>query len=213
VPMESLPPPSSNEPLFAPLPPGATLSDPDAIVGASPRDTDPDSKPITEPSAASLELPSDTSVDMPPILAADDPDLLVPVEEPGEPIPTGPLAMVGEHRVAVHTRAGRVRRGIVRDVDLAAATFKLHPQSGGGYETVKAEEIKAVFFMLSAGERPPHANGRRVKVMFADGRSMAGARDGEEGLAGFFFIPDDAARTNTRRVFVSRAAANDIIDA
>jgi hypothetical protein len=176
---------------FAPLAPGETLAgDDDPLMGAA----------LGEP------VPGDE-------------DLLVPIEDdfsveaprrPSTPVPSGPLVVAGEHRVAVHTRAGRTRRGTVRDVDLAQPGFVLEPLDGGVAEPVGAGEVKAVFFMLPPGEKPGPAAGQRVRVTFRDGRSIDGTRIGKEEPAGFFLVPSDAARTNTRRIFIAREAAQEV---
>ena len=86
------------------------------------------------------------------------------------------------------------------------------PQGGAAPEAVYHAEVKAIFFMLAAGETPQPANGAKVRVTFADGRSIEGKRDGGEGKHGFFLVPSDAARTNTRRIYVARDAISDLKD-
>jgi hypothetical protein len=176
---------------FAPLAPGEMLSGDDDMLADS---------PLGEP------VPGDEN-------------LLVPIDD--EPAAEEPLhlsaivsddhlVVAGEHRVAVHTRAGRTRRGTVRDVDLAQPDFMLEPLDGGAAEPVGASEVKAVFFMLPPGEKSRQAKGPRVRVTFLDGRSIDGTRVGDEYPAGFFLVPSDAARTNTRRIFIAREAAHSI---
>ena len=156
---------------------------------------------------------------------SEDADLLVPIDEPVPPpaprtrlaqmapvAAIGSLGVSGEHRVAVHTRGGRTRRGTVRDVDLSKSQFDLSPQGGGASEAVYHAEVKAIFFMLGPGEKPTPGGGARVKVTFADGRAIEGERDGSEGKHGFFLVPADAARTNTRRIYVAREATTEIKD-
>ena len=128
----------------------------------------------------------------------------------GAPLDAGPLFAAGEHRVAVHTRTGSTRRGIVRDVDLGAPDFPLSPQGGGATEAVPLREVKAVFFMLAPGEKREGSGGPRVRVTFLDGRTIEGTRDGTDAPAGFFLVPADSARTNTRRIFIARAAAQEV---
>jgi hypothetical protein len=141
----------------------------------------------------------------------DDADLPVPIYEVEPALHSSHLAVAGEHRVAVHTRAGRTRRGIVKDVDLAGTGFSLQPQSGTGVpESVQAAEVKAIFFMLPPGEKPAPGGGAKVRVTFEDGRTIEGQRDGADAPEGFFLVPSDAARTNTRRIFVARAAVQDL---
>ena len=120
--------------------------------------------------------------------------------------------MQGEHRVAVHTRGGRTLRGSVSDIDLAKSQFSLLPQGGANPEAIYHAEVKAIFFMLPPGEKPRAARGRKVRVTFADGRSIEGTRDGGEGQHGFFLLPADAARTNTRRIYVARDALAELTD-
>ena len=172
-----------------------------------------------EPTEVSEELLRPAEID------ENDPDLLVPVEEESqppprvqqplaamEPVSMGGLEVPGEHRVAVHTRGGRTRRGSVKDIDLAKSQFALVPQGGGAAEPVYHAEVKAIFFMLAPGEKLRPGSGGKVRITFADGRSIDGIRDGSEGKHGFFLVPNDAARTNTRRIYVAREAVSEVKD-
>jgi hypothetical protein len=155
-------------------------------------------------------------------LAPGDEDLLVPIDPSEEtattPIPpeapppgAGELWVPGEHRVAVQTREGGTRRGIVRNVDLSASSFPLLPQGGRSAVQVPAAEVKAIFFMLGPGEKLAPAGGARIRVMFLDGRTIEGTRDSGDAPKGFFLVPSDAARTSTRRVFVARDATKSVV--
>lgn len=169
-----------------------------------------------------VELASPEEVLKPIELDHDDPDLPVPVEAPApppkmalaqmRPASFGALEVAGEHRVAVHMRRGGTRRGTLRDVDLSKSSFSLLPQGGGAAEAVYHAEVKAIFFMLAPGEKPKPPDGRKVVVTFADGRTIEGLRDGADAKHGFFLVPADAARTNTRRIYVAREATSDIKD-
>ena len=200
------PPPEPHAKLFAPLAAGASLS----LEENMPIDGAPiEAMPIDE----TLPLEEATLID-------EDPDLLVPIEEEQraplaqiEPVAVaGDLAVQGEHRVAVHTRGGRTLRGSVSDIDLAKSQFALLPQGGANPEAIYHAEVKAIFFMLPPGEKPRPASGRKVRVTFADGRSIEGTREGGEGQHGFFLLPADAARTNTRRIYVARDAIAELKD-
>jgi hypothetical protein len=126
------------------------------------------------------------------------------------PAAEGARAFAGVHRVVVHTMEGQVRRGVLEDVDLAAASLALAPQPGGAPEAIDADKVKAIFFMLAPGEKPPAPEGRKVRVAFRDGRQIAGfSPDYEETGAGFFMIPADS-RTNTGRIWVYRAAVKQV---
>jgi hypothetical protein len=168
------------------------------------------------------ELAAPEEVLRPVAIDDDDPDLPQPTGEPAKtraqplaawrPAAVNAMAVDGEHRVAVHTRGGRTLRGTMRDVDLSKSQFPLVPQGGGEPEAIYRAEVKAIFFMLAPGE-PAHAgDGGKVRVTFADGRVIEGIRDGADAKHGFFLVPVDAARTNTRRIYVSREATSDIKD-
>jgi hypothetical protein len=203
--------PEAAKQLFGSVPAGASLAGDDEEQGFGPPEE--------------LATPEDF---LKPV-EDDDPDLLVPVDEeamapspraapPAQPLAAfrpaafGALEVPGEHRVAIHTRGGRTRRGSVKDVDLSKSQFPLIPQGGGAPEPVYHAEVKAIFFMLASGEKPRSPEGGKVRVTFADGRSIEGHRDSADAKHGFFLIPLDAARTNTRRIYIAREACNDIKD-
>ena len=205
--------PGAAQELFGSVPLGASLSGDES---EQPEDAGPPE-----------ELASPEEFLKPVDLSDDDADLLVPIEEDAPPPPARPPAqplaamqpvgvgalwVQGEHRVAVHTRGGRTRRGMVKDIDLGKSQFLLVPQGGGAEEPVYHAEVKAIFFMLAPGEKPQPASGGKVRVTFADGRSIDGGRDGMEAKHGFFLVPADAARTNTRRIYVAREATTDVKD-
>jgi hypothetical protein len=152
----------------------------------------------------------------------DDGDLPEPTGEPAKtraqplaafrPAAVNAMAVGGEHRVAVYTRGGRTLRGTMRDVDLSKSQFLLAPQRGGEPESIYRADLKAIFFMLAPGEPANAGDGSKVRVTFADGRVIEGIRDGADAKHGFFLVPMDAARTNTRRIYVAREATSDIKD-
>jgi hypothetical protein len=115
----------------------------------------------------------------------------------------------GDHRVVLHTVEGQVLRGSIANADLTDAELPLM-QPNGAVARVPAEHLKAIFFMLPAGERPPAAAGTRVRVTFGDGRQISGlSPDYSPDSLGFFVLPLDT-RTNTARVWVYRGAARQI---
>jgi hypothetical protein len=180
----------SDDSPFAPLAPGASLSG-----------DDPNELPVAHALAESH----------PGMLESlDDQDLLTPLDELPAQVS---LALPGEHRVAVQTRGGQARRGILRDPDLAASKLILYSSTGQtGPEVIQLADVKAVFFMLAPGEGSHRGDGAQVRVTFVDGRTLEGERDGAEAPEGFFLVPIDAARTNTKRIFVVRGALRDIDD-
>jgi len=207
--LESEPPepePGAAAELFGTVPTGGMLAGDDDETGGSP------------------DLASPEEVSFAVTIDHEDPDLPEAVDEKAAPKPHAkPLAAFrppaqtalevrGEHRVAVHTRGGRTLRGSIRDVDLSKSQFALQPQGGTGPETIYHSDVKAIFFMLAPGEKPKGGDGGKVRVTFADGRVIEGVRDGADAKHGFFLVPLDAARTNTRRIYIAREATNDIKD-
>ena len=183
-------------------PPGAPVS-----FLHPPGDLDPALQPIMDPTLQPMADGESVLLLNP----HDHPDLPAPVNADAPPMASGGTARAatvvpGEHRVAIHTRAGRTRRGSVTDLDLARPQFPLQPQGGGSTELVPHAEVKAIFFMLAPGEPPTAPDGGRVRVTFSDGRSIEGHRDGADGSQGFFLVPVDAQKTNTKRIYVARAA-------
>jgi hypothetical protein len=129
-----------------------------------------------------------------------------------EPLPPpAPTALVeGTHRVVLHTIDGQVKRGLLADALLDAELLTLLPQGPGAQEALRTDSVKAIFFMLAAGEKAPTPEGKKVRVTFRDGRQVAGySPDYQEGLIGFFMIPADT-RTNTGRIWVYQAAVRQV---
>jgi hypothetical protein len=119
----------------------------------------------------------------------------------------------GEHRVVVHTLAGPLKRGTLREPDMESLEINLLPQGGGAVEKIAVGLVKAVFFMLAPGQEPPKPEGKRITVNFEDGRQLFGycpkMRDSDPG---FFLLPADS-RANTARIYVFRAAVKSVIEA
>ncbi|MEW5743201.1 MAG: hypothetical protein AB1938_30075 [Myxococcota bacterium] len=149
-----------------------------------------------------------------------------PATVPAGPAPTGaalfdrtgpvlsgesaPVRVTGEHRVILHTLEGQVKRGAIRDADLCGPSLLLELPAGGS-ETISRDRIKALFFMLNPGTRPPAADGAKVRVTFKDGRQVAGfSRDHQSPQAGFFVVPADN-RTNTERIFIYRHGLQTVV--
>jgi hypothetical protein len=150
-------------------------------------------------------LPPHAAEPSPP--AAPEPEAARPLAS--DPFSPSPSFVSGEHRVVLHTVAGQVMRGSLANADLADAELPLL-QPNGAVARVPAEHLKAVFFMLPSGERPPAAAGTRVRVTFGDGRQVSGlSPEYSPDSSGFFVLPVDT-RTNTARVWVYRTAIRHI---
>ena len=126
-----------------------------------------------------------------------------------DPFAPSPSFVAGEHRIVLHTVEGQVLRGSIANADLQDPELPLI-QPNGAVARVPAGHVKAIFFMLPAGEQPPQAAGTRVRITFADGRQVSGlAPDYSPSSVGFFVLPLDT-RTHTARVWVYRTAIRQI---
>jgi hypothetical protein len=182
---EPPPAPAPVAPVAAPpaVPPGAAA--PSAVLAPPP----PEVAPPAPPAPAAKAAPA-------------------PVEPPPGAPPSAFIA--GAHRVVVHTADGQVKRGTLRDAALDGPALQLLPQVGSAPETLPAERVKAIFFMLATGETPPQPAGKKVRVTFRDGRQVAGfSPDYAPERVGFFMVPVDT-RTHTARIWVYRASVRQV---
>ncbi len=142
---------------------------------------------------------------LPPLAEVADPAALFGnPQQPDSVIP-------GEHRVVVHTVAGPLKRGTLRNPDLAADRIDL-VLPNGGVEELSTSLIRDIFFMLAPGQAGPPHEGRRTTVSFADGRQISGfCPEVSDNQPGFFILPEDS-RTNTARIYVFRGAVKDIVE-
>jgi hypothetical protein len=195
-----LPPPAFAPPAPAPLAPPpvapSAFAPPPAVVAPPP----PAPPPTVAPFAAAAPLappppPTPEVVPEPPRAVAE---------------PDAGYHVAGTHRVVVHTLEGLVKRGVLEDTDLDGPFLALAAQPGAEAESLATEKVKAIFFMLAPGEKPPPAEGKKVRVTFRDGRQVAGfSPDYRETGVGFFMIPGDT-RTNTGRIWVYRSAVRQV---
>jgi hypothetical protein len=209
-------PPSGGDPWDAPVSKAAPLD----LAPAEAAPVGPAAETILEVGEEVVEIAA-----LPPDGAV--PPLATPLEQPGvehlaappepepepepEPVEAPPSSFVaGEHRVVVHTADGQVKRGSLCDVALDGPELLLQPQSGGAPEALPAERVKAIFFMMGAGDSPPATEGKKVRVTFRDGRQVAGfSPDYAPERVGFFMVPVDT-RTHTARIWVYRASVRQV---
>jgi hypothetical protein len=213
---EMVEPPAAAVDSFAPLatdPPlpadhfaaAAAFPPPEPVLAVPPVfELDPPDAPAADAADAAHGAPSLDAF-------ADAAGALEPLPPEPEPPPLDPAAFVaGRHRVVLHTSDGEVKRGVVADASLDAPEVVLAQQTGASTEAVPSDRIKAIFFMLPAGEKPPAPDGKRVRVTFRDGRQVAGfSADYGPERPGFFMVPADT-RTHTARIWVYRSAVRQV---
>ena len=128
-----------------------------------------------------------------------------------------------ENKIVVHTKDGKIHKGVTHDFDASAESFHLLPAEGGGVPMrLVLEDLKALFyvkdylgnrhFVASRSFEGSEMQGRRAVVTFEDGEEIWGTlsegSDDESG-SGFFFIPADK-EDNNLRIFVIRSAMKDL---
>jgi hypothetical protein len=112
--------------------------------------------------------------------------------------------------VIIHTLEGQVKRGVVRSVNLDAEVIPLEVIPGQPPERLSTRRLKAVFFLLAPGAKPPTPEGQKLRVTFFDERQVAGfAPSYKSEDPGFFMVPADT-RTNTARIYIFRTAVKSI---
>ena len=193
-----------------------TAAPPAGDAGPAPATSEiPAAEPPPEPSPPLAEeaAPVAPGTQAPATPEPPEPDFDVATEPEvpsAAPSPPSAAHVAGSHRVVVHTVEGQVKRGVLEDSDLDAVVLGLASQTGGEPEMIQTDKVKAIFFMLAPGEKPPLAEGKKVRVTFRDGRQVAGfSPDYREDAVGFFMIPADS-RTNTGRIWVYQSAVRQV---
>jgi len=128
------------------------------------------------------------------------------------------------HLIVARFIDGRVLKGVSLDVDPKKPTCHLKTDSGGTIE-VSLAEVKALFFVKTAGGRPEYNEARdaapgdsrlhgtrRVKAVFQDAEEIVGLMNRFPPITPYFFmLPIDPASNNIR-MLVNRSALREIIE-
>jgi len=120
---------------------------------------------------------------------------------------------------------GRLIKGSTSDFVPAKEFFHVAPADaakGTKPALVQVKDLKAIFFVKDFVGRPDYTpknefegdrapQGRKIKVVFADGEMIVGTTQGyQPGRAGFFMVPADQADNNIERCYVVSAATTEI---
>ena len=125
-----------------------------------------------------------------------------------------------EQKIVVHTKKGKIYKGVTQDFGPDREAFYFLPNEGGGVPmTLQVNDLKALFWVKDyLGNRNFEARrkfdderqGQRAVVAFDDGEEVWGTLDAyEEGTPGFFLIPADRDDNNIR-IFVVRSALKEL---
>lgn len=135
-------------------------------------------------------------------------------------------------KAVIRFRDGRVVKGFLLAFSPETDHVSLEGEGKGGVQTVRIDDLKAIFFVKSfAGNREYHEHrsfgsgrrkGQRIFVRFTDGEHLVGFLEGgvpwEKGFflsrregegKGFFVFPADSG-SNNERVFVVSSSVADV---
>jgi len=126
------------------------------------------------------------------------------------------------NKVALRYKDGRVVKGTTQDFLPGKPIFHIHTVGRDQADEVKAEDLKAVFFVKDFKGRPDYhekrefpekpqaGKGRKIAVKFNDGELLTGYTLGyDPKRPGFFVMPTDEM-CNNERVYVLRSAVRDV---
>ena len=125
-----------------------------------------------------------------------------------------------QNKIVVRYQDGRIAKGYTGDFLPTKPTFHLtvfEAPPGAKTIEVKIAELKAVFFVKDLTGNPERKDvqefqadkpvvGRKIRVVFGDGETLAGTTQGyDANRPGFFVMPLDPASNNERCFVVTRA--------
>ena len=129
------------------------------------------------------------------------------------------------NKVVARFSDGRLVKGSTSDFVPAKEFFHVAPAdapTGTKPKLVHVKDLKAIFFVKDFEGRPDYTpknefegdrapQGRKIKVVFADGEVIVGTTQGyQPGRAGFFMVPADQADNNIERCYVVAAATTEV---
>ena len=125
-----------------------------------------------------------------------------------------------EQKLVVHTKEGKIHKGVTHDFDPGRDEFHVLPAEGGGIPMpMKVEGLKALFWVkdylgnrdfVARREFADDTKARKAVVVFSDGEEIWGTVDGAvEEERGFFLTPSDK-QDNNLRIFVVRSALKEL---
>jgi len=115
---------------------------------------------------------------------------------------------------------GRILKGRLTSFQQSSGFVRIIDQATGFVESVRLDELKAVFFVRDFSGTPGHSDqksfpprpeyGRRTVVRFQDGEELWGYTQGYSAeRVGFFLFPADKS-SNNERVYVVSASMESI---
>lgn len=133
------------------------------------------------------------------------------------------MAEIEPNKIVARFRDGSMLKGTTRDFSPNRPVFHVQPMDGSQGLQVMCRKLKALFFVRDLSGDPTrddlrgflrspseNAHGRKIAVKFKDGELLCGyTMSYTTDRDGFFVMPSDQ-RGNNSRVYVLRAACDDI---
>jgi hypothetical protein len=125
-----------------------------------------------------------------------------------------------EQKIVVHTKEGKIHKGVTHDFEAGTEAFHFLPAEGGGVPVrMNVDDLKAMFWVRDyIGNRHFVARrsfredevARRAIATFQDGEEIWGTVDeaGPEDI-GFFLTPSDREDNNVR-IYIVRSALKEL---
>lgn len=125
-----------------------------------------------------------------------------------------------EQKIVVHTKEGRIYKGLTQDFQAGCESFHFLPAEGGGVPLrFRVDDLKALFWVrdylgnrnfVARQEFDPKRSGHRAIAKFEDGEEIWGTMEnGADDEPGFFLTPADREDNNVR-IFVIRSALKEL---
>jgi hypothetical protein len=216
---------ADEQPILEALPEEVIEPTPEEILDSSPEAAEESFPPLPEILAMDvleleenqLEEEQEAELPLTDIVSDAMPEAAVPAGRPSTPpaIMLGglnPSWVDGEHRVVVHTIEGQVKRGAIRNTDLLDDAISLDPLSGAAPERIPTARVKAIFFMLSTGSTSAQPSGRKIRIIFHDGRQVTGFADDYSSQDAGFFLTLAESSAHAQRIFIYRSSVKSVAE-
>ncbi len=123
------------------------------------------------------------------------------------------------NKIVIRYADGKIMKGTTENFFPNRETLHLKDKESGGYHEIMVKELKAVFFVKSfegcreyidRNDVERFGLGRKIRVKFKDGETIVGYTQGfSPNRTGFIVAPADPG-CNNDRVFVVKAATENV---
>ena len=125
-----------------------------------------------------------------------------------------------QNRIALHFSDGKIAKGFTSDFNQNRDFFHIIDKDTEETTEVEVKQLKAIFFVKTFEGNKDYQErqdvertglGKKIKVRFKDGETIVGYTTGySPDRSGFFLFPADG-QNNNERIYVIRAASDEIL--